>query len=124
MDGLEALYKRAREHGKPFSIPEAGLTDRDDPDFVKRLCSFVETHPATELFAYYDSKPGSRWDLGSKPQSRVAYRNCMTPLAGALPDWAAANAPGGGASVQALTLTPRPAAGPRRSRRPSRSRRS
>ena len=91
--------------------PRGGPDRPRRPRFVKRLCSFVDTHPATELFAYYDSKAGSRWDLGSKPQSRVAYRNCMTPLAGAFPDWAAANAPGGGASVQTLTLTPRPAAG-------------
>ena len=50
--------------------PEAGLTDNDDPAFVNRLCTFVNTRPATELFAYYESKPGSRWDMGNKPQSR------------------------------------------------------
>ena len=35
----------------------------------------------------------------------------MVPLAGTLPDWAAANAPGGGASVVSLELTANPAAG-------------
>src|SRR3954452_12297425 len=110
--GLESLYSLARQHGKPFSVPEAGLTDRDDPAFVRQLCSFVETHPATELFAYYDSKPGSRWDLGTKPQSRAAYQQCITPLAGTtLPAWASANAPGGGAGVSSLKLTAKPETG-------------
>ena len=125
VDGLDSLYSMAQQHGKPFSIPEAGLTDVDDPAFITRLCSFVDTHAATELFAYYESKPGSRWDLGNKPKSRAAYRQCMTPLAGTLPDWAAANAPGGGAGIVTLKLTPKPATGARRrSRRRSRSTRS
>ena len=65
--GLEALYKAARAHGKPFSVPEAGLSSVDDPAFVRHMCSFLSTHPATEMHGFYESKPGSEWDLGSKP---------------------------------------------------------
>jgi hypothetical protein len=30
--------------------------------------------------ARYESKPGSIYDLGSKPQSRAVYRKCVTPV--------------------------------------------
>ena len=44
-------------------------------------------------------------------KSRAAYRECITPLGGPLPPWAAANAPGGGAKVMALKLTADPGSG-------------
>jgi hypothetical protein len=110
--GLEALFTAARANGKPFSVPEAGLNGVDNPAAVRHLCSFLKSHPATEMFAYYESKPGSPYDLASKPLSSAAYRQCITPLAGTFPSWAAANAPGGGAGLVSLKLTPRPAAGP------------
>ena len=109
--GMQALYTSGRNHGKPFSIPEWGLTGVDDPGFVQDMCDFLKSHAATESALFYESKPGSRWDIGVKPNSRARYRACVTPLAGPFPAWAAANEPGGGARVIALKLTPRPAAG-------------
>ena len=109
--GMQALYTSGRNHGKPFSVPEWGLTGVDDPGFVQDMCDFLKSHAATESALFYESKPGSRWDLGVKPNSRARYRSCITPLAGPFPAWAAANEPGGGARVIALKLTPRPAAG-------------
>jgi hypothetical protein len=109
--GLEKLFQAARGRGKPFSVPEWGLSSVDDPAFVRHMCTFARTHPATELLAYFESRPGSQYDLGTKPQSRAAYRACLTPLAGEFPPWAAANAPGAGAKLVTLTLTPAPAAG-------------
>jgi hypothetical protein len=109
--GLDALLQIARDVDRPFSIPEFGLTDFDSPAAVRHLCSFLKDRPRTEVALYFNSKPGSRYDLGSKPLGRAAYRACVTPLAGALPDWAAANAPGAGARVTTLKLTPSPAAG-------------
>jgi hypothetical protein len=32
------------------------------------------------MLAYYDSVPGSVFDLQSKPASRAAYRKYITPL--------------------------------------------
>src|SRR6185437_2732905 len=84
----------------------------DDPAFVRHMCTFAKSPPATEMLAYYESKPGSIFDLESKPLSRAAYRACMTPLAGQLPAWAAGNAPGAGPELLILALTPNPAAGP------------
>ena len=78
-DANEALY---RAHpGKPYALPEWGLSV-DDPGFVKRVCQFLKTRPRTRLAAYYDARPGSQYDLGSKPAARTAYRRCITPIGG------------------------------------------
>jgi PKD repeat protein len=105
---FEALYRLARSHHKPFSIPEWGLLGVDDPVFVKHVCSFLEASPLTEMQAFYNGRPGSRPDIGTKPKSRAAYRACVTPLAGPLPGWAVAPA----VTVTALTLTPDQDSGP------------
>jgi PKD repeat protein len=109
--GLEALFKSALARKKPFSVPEWGLSSVDDPAFVRHMCTFLSTHRATETALYYESRPGSPFDLVDKPASRAAYRACVVPLGGALPAWAAANAPGAGARAIGLALTPEPAAG-------------
>jgi hypothetical protein len=41
---------------------------------------FVRTHRRVELLSWFDSTPGSIWDLGSKPKSRAAYRRFIVPL--------------------------------------------
>jgi len=104
--GLEKLYASARSHGKPFSVPEWGLAQVDDPAFVQHMCTFLKTH-ATEVAVFYESRPGSRYDLESKPKSRALYRECLTPLAGPLPAWAGAEP-----KVIALKLTASPGSGP------------
>jgi PKD repeat protein len=109
--GLEALYKAAVGRGRPFSVPEWGVRNVDDPAFVRHMCSFAKSHPATETFEYFNGASGSPSDLGQKPASRAAYRACMTQLAGVYPDWAAGNAPGAGPKIVRLTLTATPSAG-------------
>jgi hypothetical protein len=74
----EALY--ASHRGKPYAIAEWGLWGIDDPPYVERMAAFVKGHPRTELLAYFSSRPGSIWDLASKPRSRAAYRRLITPL--------------------------------------------
>ena len=76
----EKLY--AAHPGKPYAIAEWGLWGMDDPSFVERMASFVKSHRRIELLAYFNSKPGSIWDLASKPRSRGAYRRHITPLGG------------------------------------------
>lgn len=74
----EALY---RAHPtKPYAFPEWGLWDVDHPSFVTRMARFVRTHPRVELIAYFDSQPGSTWDLASKPRSRAVYRRLIARL--------------------------------------------
>ena len=65
---------------KPYSLPEWGLQGVDDPLFIQRICDFVKTHRRTQMAAYYDSKPGSIYDLGDKPHAKSIYRRCLTPI--------------------------------------------
>jgi hypothetical protein len=46
------------------------------------MATWVRTHPRTELISYYSGRPGSVFDLASKPASRAAYRTLITPLGG------------------------------------------
>ena len=74
----EALYKA--HPGKPYAIPEWGNWGIDDAGFVERMAAFARTHPRLELLSYYNGRPGSPWDLGSKPRSAAAYRRLIAPL--------------------------------------------
>ena len=77
-DAAEALYKA--HPGKPFSFPEWGLWDLDDPAFVTRMASFLRTHGRTEVANYYSGRPGSIFDLASKPRSLAVYRRLINSL--------------------------------------------
>ena len=67
----DALYKA--HPSKPFAFPEWGLWGLDDPAFVQRMHDFVLAHRRTELIAYFESVPGSVFDLGdeARVQGRV-----------------------------------------------------
>ena len=65
---------------KPFAFPEWGLWGIDDPNFVRQMATFVTTHRRTKMIAYFNAKPGSIFDLASKPQSLAAYKRYIVPL--------------------------------------------
>jgi hypothetical protein len=65
---------------KAFAFPEWGLWGFDDPSFVRAMAAWVKSHKRVEFAAYFSGKPGSVWDLASKPASRAAYRSLITPL--------------------------------------------
>jgi hypothetical protein len=44
------------------------------------MAAWVRQHRRVEFVAYYAGRPGSIWDLASKPASRAAYRALITPL--------------------------------------------
>jgi hypothetical protein len=74
----EAMY---RTHpSKPFAFPEWGLWGLDDPQFVRDMAKWVRTHRRTEFIAYFAGRPGSTWDLASKPRSRTVYTSLISPL--------------------------------------------
>jgi hypothetical protein len=77
-DANEKLY--AAHPGKPYAIGEWGLWSVDDPEFVERMAAFVRSHRRVELLAYFSSRPGSPWDLASKPRSLAAYKRLIVPL--------------------------------------------
>ena len=74
----EELYRFARAHRKRYSIPEWGVAV-DQPELVRYICDFVKGKAAIELAAYF--RPG-RVEVGPgpKPNSKQAYRSCLTPL--------------------------------------------
>lgn len=74
----EELYRFARAHRKRYSFPEWGVAV-DQPDLVRYICDFIKGKAAIELAAYFNLG-GSKWDLGPKPNSKQAYRSCLTPL--------------------------------------------
>src|SRR5918996_4487500 len=65
---------------KPYAIGEFGLWGIDNPSFIRRMRKFVKEHRRTQVIVYYERKKGSIFDLGSKPNSRAAYRTYITPL--------------------------------------------
>ena len=89
---LERRFVRLRRRHRSLPVPPQAV---------------LGSHPRTEVSVFFESKPGSTFDLGSKPQSHQAYADCMVPLAGELPDWAS----GGGASIDALSLRATPDSG-------------
>jgi len=74
----EALYKA--HPNKPFAFPEWGLWGIDDPAFVLAMGTFVRTHRRVEMLSYFESVPGSIFDLATKPKSRDAYRRAISTL--------------------------------------------
>lgn len=74
----EALYRAHPK--KPYSLPEWGLDGIDDSGFIRTICAFLKNRPRTRLAAYYESKPGSPYDIGPRRESRKAYRECITPI--------------------------------------------
>jgi hypothetical protein len=101
---LDALAAASAARHEPFSVPEWGLNGIDDPAFVRRMCSFFGSHPSTEVSVFYESRPGSPYDLGSKPHSRRAYSDCVVPTGAPSPSWAAGSAGG----LVSLSITPTP----------------
>ena len=65
---------------KPFAFPEWGLWGFDDAGFVRAMAAWLRSHNRVEFAAYFSGKPGSVWDLATKPLSRAAYRALITPL--------------------------------------------
>jgi hypothetical protein len=74
----DALYQA--HPGKSFAIPEWGLWSLDDPAFVTQMGEFLASHPRTVIASYYSGRPGSIFDLASKPRSLAEYRKAIAPL--------------------------------------------
>jgi hypothetical protein len=74
----EKLY--AAHPRKPFAFGEWGLWGIDDPSFVSQMATFLRAHKRTVLAVFYSGRPGSIFDLASKPRSLAAYRRLIAPL--------------------------------------------
>lgn len=72
----EALYRRyAPVH--PFMVAEYAPWGYDDPAFVRRMFSWVATHPRTVALMYFNGTSGKTFRLSVKPRTRAAYRGLV-----------------------------------------------
>lgn len=73
---LTGLYRRFA--GKPFALPEWGVSQGDDPRFVKRLLSWVDRHRRCRMLVYYqDFGSSSPYRLQNYPSSEAALRRWL-----------------------------------------------
>jgi len=71
---LTGLYRRFS--GKPFAIPEWGVSTGDDPAYVRKLMTWVRRHPRTKLLVYYqDFGSSSSYRIQNWPASLDVLRN-------------------------------------------------
>jgi hypothetical protein len=56
------------------------LWGRYDPQYIRDMARFARTHRRLELLVYASGKPGSLFDLASRPRSRATYRSLIRPL--------------------------------------------
>jgi hypothetical protein len=65
---LKGLYRRFS--GKPFALPEWGVSGGDDPSFVRRLLTWVDRHRRCKMLVYYqDFGATSSYRLQNNPAS-------------------------------------------------------
>lgn len=102
------IYNFVRSQHRPFAVPEWGMYTVDDPVFVQTMCTFLKAH-RTETEEFYESRPGSIFDMEGKPKARAVYRACITPFGGPSPSWSSGGP--GSATQQTLKLVPQPATG-------------
>jgi hypothetical protein len=76
-----AAQKLYESHpSKAFGFGEWGLWGIDDPSFVRQMGTFARTHRRVVLLAWFNGRPGSVFDLHTKPSSAAAYRKYISPL--------------------------------------------
>jgi hypothetical protein len=74
----ERLYRAYPS--KPYAIGEWGLNGIDHPESVRRMAQFARTHSRVKLLVFFNGKPGTVWNLGTKPRSLAAYKRYIVPL--------------------------------------------
>jgi hypothetical protein len=71
---LDGLYKRFA--GKPFAITEWGVSNGDDPAYVRKLMTWVERHRRAKMLVYYqDFGSTSSYRIQNWPASLGVLRN-------------------------------------------------
>ena len=77
-------YSRVQE-SDVLAFPDANSFELlpwgiDDAAFVRTMGTWARTHKRLVLLAYFNSRPGSTWDLHNKPKSAAAYRKYISTL--------------------------------------------
>ncbi len=77
---LTGLYRRFS--GKPFAITEWGVESGDDPEFVRKLFTWVRRHPRCKMLVYYQ-------DFGATSNYRIQNYSASLEVLKAQPPLAA-----------------------------------
>jgi hypothetical protein len=73
---LTGLYRRFAD--KPFALPEWGVSQGDDPGFVRRLLGWVDRHPRCKMLVYYqDFGSSSPYRIQNYPSSLSVLRRWL-----------------------------------------------
>jgi Glycosyl hydrolase family 26 len=73
---LAGLYRRFAE--KPFALTEWGVSEGDDPTYVRRLMTWVDRHRRCKMLVYYqDFGATSSYRLQNWPASLGVLRNLI-----------------------------------------------
>jgi len=73
---LTGLYNRFA--GKPFALPEFGVSSGDDPTYVRRLMVWVRRHRRCKMLIYYqDFGATSSYRIQNYPASLAALSNAI-----------------------------------------------
>jgi hypothetical protein len=73
---LAGLYRRFPD--KPFALPEWGVSQGDDPRFVRRLLTWVDRHRRCKMLVYYqDFGSSSPYRIQNYPSSEAVLRRWL-----------------------------------------------
>jgi hypothetical protein len=73
---LTGLYRRFSN--KPFSLPEFGVSNGDDPAYVTKLMAWVRSHKRCKMLVYYqDFGDASAYRIQNYPASLAALSNAI-----------------------------------------------
>jgi hypothetical protein len=74
-EDLNHFYEGAQWKNKPVAITEWAVQEKDEPNFVKQLISWIVRHKRVQMLDYYQGfGPGNTYELALYPQSLNQYR--------------------------------------------------
>jgi hypothetical protein len=74
-EDLNHFYEGAQWKNKPVAITEWAVQEKDEPNFVKQLISWIVRHKRVQMLDYYQGfGPGNTYELALYPKSLNQYR--------------------------------------------------
>jgi hypothetical protein len=74
-EDLAHFYEGAQWKNKPVAITEWAVQEKDEPNFVKQLISWIVRHKRVQMLDYYQGfGPGNTYELALYPRSLNQYR--------------------------------------------------
>jgi hypothetical protein len=74
-EDLGRFYEGKQWKNKPVAITEWGMSEEDEPRFVKQLITWIVTHKRVQMLTYYQGfGAGNTYELGLYPRTTNTYR--------------------------------------------------